>query len=243
MEFNTTYVVKLTSAITDTSGNRLTSYLFTFTTIPEVKQDSVIEINPPPSGDKGKETIIEIFNWEYFYYVFTLLLVVLILIATFLIRRKILMGPITIRDVFIIYNDGRLLYHYKSKEKDGTGTVIDFQDDIDESAVSSMLTAIQDFVKDSFKFTRGSSLNELRHGTLRILIEHGNNCYVAVVVGGGSITKIRNEMRKVIFDLNTKYGQVLKDWDGNMRSIAGIDKLTVPLVSMQKENETGEIDD
>jgi hypothetical protein len=98
-----------------------------------------------------------------------------------------------------------------------------------------MLTAIQDFVKDSFKFSRGSSLNELQHGTLRILIEHGNDSYVAVVCSGGATAKIRAEMKNVVYDLNTKYGHVLKEWDGNMNSIAGVDKLLVPLITLEKE--------
>jgi hypothetical protein len=57
------------------------------------------------------------------------------------------------------------------------------------------------------------------------------------VCSGGPITKIRDEMKKVIFDLNVKYGQVLKDWDGNMNSVAGIDKLLVPLILMEKDAE------
>jgi hypothetical protein len=143
------------------------------------------------------------------------------------------MGPISIRDVFIIYNDGRLLYHYHAKKEDGLST--EDARGIDDGAVSSMLTAIQDFVKDSFKYSMGQRLNELRHGTLRILIEHGNDSYVAVVCSGGPMSKIREEMKGVIYDLNVKYGQVLKDWDGNMNTVAGIDKLIVPLILLEKE--------
>jgi hypothetical protein len=236
LEYNTTYVVILTPEITDFSGNKLVGFipitLSNGVVYPHIFQFRTnIQITPEGAPkEEGEDTIVRIFQWEYFYYIFTALLVVLILISVVIIRRRVLMGPIQIRDIFIIYNDGRLLYHFKPKME------ITSQD-IDDGAVSSMLTAIQDFVKDSFKLTRSSGLNELRHGTLRIVIEHGNDSYVAVVCSGGPITKIRDEMKKVIFDLNVKYGQVLKDWDGNMNSVAGIDKLLVPLILMEKDAE------
>jgi hypothetical protein len=229
LEYNTTYVVTLTNEISDLSDNRFNGHVFSFKTAAEPVS--------PGSGsdgeDSGKETIVEVFKWDYFYYVFIILLVILILIATTLINRRIIQGPMKIRDVFIIYNDGRLLYHYRPKPS--LDRPEDDLDSIDESAVSSMLTAIQDFVKDSFKHSGGTGLNELQHGTLRILIEHGDKSYVAVVSSGGSTAKIRNEMKSIINDLNTKYGFVLKDWDGNMNSIAGIDKLVVPLLTMEGE--------
>lgn len=242
LKYNTTYVVILMPQITDLSGNQLigkyglntTSGLiypdaFYFTTVLEPVEQSNEKF---PAEEEGQ--IFEIIKWEYFYYLFIILLIIVILIATILIRRRVLMGPISIRDVFIIYNDGRLLYHYRPKNSDGSDSSFS-KDDIDESAVSSMLTAIQDFVKDSFKFTRGSSLNELQHGMLRILIEHGKNSYVAVVCSGGPTSRIREEMRKIVYDLNVKYGPVLKDWDGNMNSIAGIDKLVVPIIYLEKD--------
>lgn len=240
LEFNTTYVVLLMPQISDLSDNNLAGnyelvtqidgiiypYAYSFTTVPE--QIPANEIK------KDQPVYVEIFNWEYFYYLFIVLLILVILVIAWLIRRKVLMGPIQIRDVFIIYNDGRLLYHYRPKSDK-----VDWMRDseIDEGAVSSMLTAIQDFVKDSFRFSMGSRLNELRHGTLRILIEHGNDSYVAVVCSGGPTSKIRDEMKNVIYDLNVKYGKVLKDWDGNMNTIAGIDKLVVPLVLLEKDAE------
>ncbi|UCH89107.1 MAG: Ig-like domain-containing protein [Thermoplasmata archaeon] len=228
LDYETTYVVSLTTEIVDLSGNHFEGYIFSFTTGSE---EIIEDTEEDEKGDEEK-TIVEVFQWDYFYYVFIFLLIVLILIATTFINRRIIMGPIRIRDIFIIYNDGRLLYHHRPKDTDGLPASV--SQDIDDSAVSSMLTAIQDFVKDSFKLSRSSGLNELRHGTLRILIEHGNNSYVAVVCSGGPTTKIRKEMKEVIYDLNTKYGIVLDDWDGNMNSIAGIDKLLVPLITMER---------
>ena len=103
---------------------------------------------------------------------------------------------------------------------------------ISDYAVSAMLTAIQNFIKESFKGDVDSvdSLQELRHGKLRILIEHGKSLYIAAVTSGKTPPKMRTEMREIISKIYEIYGERLEDWDGNLTELKKINRLVEPLI-------------
>ena len=85
--------------------------------------------------------------------------------------------PFKIKEIFLIHEQsGILISHVSSSLNDKT---------TDADIVSGMLTAIKDFVKESFASDSGSqSLNEIQYGDSRIILEKGRYSYFAVVVSG-----------------------------------------------------------
>lgn len=112
-----------------------------------------------------------------------------------------------VEQVFLIHSKtGLVLQHVMGKE-------IVAQD---PDLVSSMLTAIQDFVYDSFSNEKDDSLDTLRMGMDRsIWIERGASALLAVVIRGTPPLNMRSEFREIIEDINQQDEEALESFDGN----------------------------
>ncbi len=112
-----------------------------------------------------------------------------------------------IREIFIIqHGSGMLLAH----SHPGSSEIAD------SDLVSAMLTAIRDFVHDSF--TQGNEdaeLDEIQFGTDRIIIQSGKYAYVAVVIHGIEPEGFRARLREFVSDLHVRFGSALRDYDGD----------------------------
>ncbi len=116
-----------------------------------------------------------------------------------------------IEQVFLLYYDGRLICH-KTR-----GQVT-----IDEDILGSMLTAVQDFVRESFSATDGS-LDELKYGKLRLVIDRGYKTILVVALSSGKASsKLKKRMRATLDDVNRNYYLAVDNWDGLESSFAGI---------------------
>lgn len=130
--------------------------------------------------------------------------------------------PFVVDEVFLITNSGLLLRHIGREIKP----------DVDDDILSSMLTAVNEFVKDSFSASREEGeLDELQYGKLRIILEYGKLVYLAAVVRGQESMELRPEMKRVLKQVHRKYGHILTNWDGSLASVKGIEN---PLKSLLK---------
>ncbi len=116
-------------------------------------------------------------------------------------------------EIFLINNYGILIAHESNIESD-----------MDEDILGSMLTAVQEFVKDSFGGEGG--LGKLEYGEKKILIEHGKNSFMAAVIVGEEHPGMRGDMIKALEEIEEKMGDIFLDWDGDVEKIAG----AVPLL-------------
>jgi len=124
-----------------------------------------------------------------------------------------------IEDVFLIYNNGLLITHATRR----------LVPNVDQEILSGMLTAIQEFVKDSFQQFKTSELKSLDFGENKILIERGHHVYLAVVQSGIPFVAIQGRMKDVISKIENDFGSKLEKWDGAVASLPGIGD-TVKLV-------------
>ncbi|MGD0057247.1 MAG: PKD domain-containing protein [Methanomassiliicoccales archaeon] len=129
----------------------------------------------------------------------------------------------TVDEAFIIYEDGRLIAHQTRHLKPG----------MDDEVLSSMLVAIQDFVKDSFKDEGTTALKRLDFGDKRVLVEKGDRVYLAAVLHGKYSGKIPQKMLLVIEEIRRDFGAVFAEWDGNFESMRGVKDKTQPLFKKQ----------
>ncbi|MDD1773010.1 MAG: PKD domain-containing protein, partial [Methanomassiliicoccales archaeon] len=129
----------------------------------------------------------------------------------------------TVDEAFIIYEDGRLIAHQTRHLKPG----------MDNDVLSSMLIAIQDFVKDSFKDERTTALKRLDFGEKKILVEKGERVYLAAVLHGKHAGKIPQRMLQVIEEIQRDFGPVFAQWDGNLENVRGVKDETQSLFKKQ----------
>jgi len=129
-----------------------------------------------------------------------------------------------VEDIFVIHSDGRLIKHLTTNPGYSP----------DHYAVSGMLTAIKDFISDTFSQTSAQGgLEELQYGKHRILVEHGSFFYLAVVVSGDDPPELRREIRNAVSAIQDNYGTKLEEWDGAFRELKGIRTVLRPLVTFR----------
>lgn len=125
-------------------------------------------------------------------------------------------------EIFLISKIGLLIANVSSSTEER----------IDEDILSSMLTAVQDFVKDSFGGigddgeAKKGGLGKLEYMNTKILIEHGDLVYLAAVISGEEHPEMRKELRKKLSDIEEMYFDILVDWDGDLDQLSG----TLPML-------------
>ena len=85
----------------------------------------------------------------------------------------------------------------------------------DADLVSGTLTAIQDFIKDSFGATGGDDVETFQLGDLTILAERGPRAVLACAVRGTVAVEIREEMQKTLEVIHRDRGTQLEDFEGD----------------------------
>ncbi len=112
-----------------------------------------------------------------------------------------------IDDVFLLYRrDGVLIKHETRR----------LRPDIDTDILSGMLTAVQQFVKDSFRGDEDEELNEMTVGQMHILIGRGKWLILAATITGGDVESMTTQIRKAVQDMEDHNWDRLEDWDGDM---------------------------
>lgn len=118
-------------------------------------------------------------------------------------------------ELFLISSIGLLITHISRKEAGG----------VDEDILSSMLTAVQDFVKDSFgdggMQVEDGGLGRLEYRNKKVMIEHGQYVFLAGVVSGQEHHRMRDDLRRMLRDIEKDFAEHLTDWDGDLDKVAG----------------------
>jgi hypothetical protein len=113
-----------------------------------------------------------------------------------------------VREVFVVQQGSGLLL---------SRTHISGDETADSDLVSGMLTAVRDFARDSFtaEGEEPEELNEIQYGELRILIQSGRDVYTAVVIAGVEPPGFRASLRRLVEDIDIRYGAQLAAYTGN----------------------------
>jgi hypothetical protein len=138
-------------------------------------------------------------------------------------KKSLAERSLVIEDIFLVYRDGRLMSHHTRRLKPET----------DGEILTSMLTAIQDFVKQSIP-TEGEiqkPVQEIAFGENKILIQHGKNVYIAAVVQGPSHERFKERMKEKVGDIEELYGRQLEHWNGELSAISDVKVIAKGLLS------------
>jgi outer membrane protein OmpA-like peptidoglycan-associated protein len=85
----------------------------------------------------------------------------------------------------------------------------------DSDMVAGMLSAIQDFARDSFKTGNDEGLEEFRVGELQVWIASGAYAYLAAVIRGNPPRELRNCLEDAIESIHVLRGSALAKFDGD----------------------------
>ncbi len=115
-------------------------------------------------------------------------------------------------ELFLLHRSGELVRHLTRS----------LRPNVDSDALSGMLVAVQDFIKESFRFVQGS-LEELKFGSHRIMLAHGKHLIVAAVVAGGHTERLAPVILSGLDAIERDFAPALKDWNGMPSALEGVD--------------------
>ena len=95
----------------------------------------------------------------------------------------------------------------------------------DTDMVSGMLTAIQDFVQDSFHTTQGDQLETLQVGDLTVWVEQGPAAILGAVIRGNAPHELREVLQGIVETIHLQFGEALKDFSGDAAPFAATEPL------------------
>ncbi len=97
-------------------------------------------------------------------------------------------------------------------------------DELDADIFAAMLSAVQDFVRDSFDTdgTRQRGLGKLEYGDMKIMIEHGEHMFLTAVLRGAEHKDMRSMLKNTVQNIERDHSHALKTWKGNVSNIRGV---------------------
>lgn len=127
--------------------------------------------------------------------------------------------PGEIEDVFLLHRSGLLLKHYTRR----------LRPNMDSDVLSGMLVAVHEFIKDSFR-GEGGAFDEIRFGEMRIKVLQGKWTILASLIRGRVTGDHQSQMMAALRDVESRYEDLLIDWDGTMDRIPEVDRIMTRLV-------------
>ncbi len=133
-----------------------------------------------------------------------------------------------VKQVFLIHKKTGLLLNETS----------DFQNSVtkDSDLISSMLTAIKDFIQDSFNVEQSNELETIKVGQFNIWIEQGPEVIIAAIVDGNASLGFRTVLKETVENVHLKHLYELDNFNGEVEVFKKSDPyLQDCLISEQKE--------
>jgi hypothetical protein len=150
------------------------------------------------------------------------IIAIIVVILLFLMTKKkpqAVPEETVIDEVFLMYTDGRLIKHFTRR----------LRPDMDEDILSSMLVAVQDFIKDSFKDSE-AALDQMTFGRFQVLMGRGEHIILATLIQGEDMAHFKPQVQQCVKDIEEKFGDILSDWDGEVSSLQGASKYVMDLI-------------
>lgn len=139
-----------------------------------------------------------------------------------------------VEQVFLIHPESGLLLQHVIAESVAAATVQQTQD---ASMVTSMLTAIQDFVRDSFRVESKAALDSVEVGDLQVWLERGPHAVLACVIRGTAPVRLRELFRRTVELCHRSHSEVLKAYSGDTDDLKGVRPYLEACLQAQQKTE------
>jgi OOP family OmpA-OmpF porin len=103
----------------------------------------------------------------------------------------------------------------------------------DPDMVSGMLTAIRDFIGDSFQVSSPEGVDTIRLGDLSVLVRVGPQAILAAVVRGNAPSTLSLQLSEALESIHLSHAAALAGFDGNMQRFADLDASLRPCLRSQ----------
>ena len=127
-----------------------------------------------------------------------------------------------VEELYLIYKDGRLVKNLS-----------DVEVKTDSDIMSGMLTAINDFVQDSFN-TEGD-LGSIDYGNNKIILQRGTNSYLAAVVYGEVDKFFKGKMINAVRNIEN-VNPAMSAWNGDAETIIHTEHYLQPIIDETKKS-------
>ncbi|MBM3740226.1 MAG: hypothetical protein FJW39_31115 [Acidobacteria bacterium] len=117
-----------------------------------------------------------------------------------------------VEQVFLIHRETGLLLMHRTT----AGVVVR-----DADMVSGMLTAIEDFVQDSFAGGDGHELDTIQVGDLRVWLRHGSHAVLAAVIHGVAPPQFGGVLERTLAGIEEQYRGHLSPYRGDPSVVSG----------------------
>jgi len=131
-----------------------------------------------------------------------------------------------VEHVFLIHRHTGLLITHVAAEDSASQ---------DPQLVSSMLVAIQDFVRDSFTGDEQQSLDQLRFGDLRLWCEPGPFAMLVAVIRGDPPEQLHESLREALSQIHADRHQALETFDGDSSGFGDVEAQLREFVVLKEE--------
>lgn len=111
-----------------------------------------------------------------------------------------------VEQVFLIHRETGLLLQHVALESMATQ---------DPELISGMLTAIQDFVQDSFGSRSGDMLESLEVGDLTVWVEQGSRAVLAAAIRGSAPLELRSTLQDALDSIHFEMRDALEHFQGD----------------------------
>jgi len=156
-------------------------------------------------------------NTKLFFISLVTVLTAINVVGLFMVWRH---TPTIVDEVFLMTPAGLLLKHYTRR----------LRPDQDTDILAGMLTAVQNFVRDSFD-EAGGRLNEIRFENYDILISHTKNVVLAAIISTKKPEKLRVELKNANDDIEKEFGERLSHWSGDKSELGDVDVIMKKFLS------------
>ena len=109
----------------------------------------------------------------------------------------------------------------------------------DPTIVSGMLSAIQDFVRDSFHSESGQGIERMNVGDLDVWVEAGPYAILATVIRGVAPRALRDRMAEVLENIHREYSAQLDRFNGDTASFVHVNEELTHCLEMQYKETPG----
>jgi outer membrane protein OmpA-like peptidoglycan-associated protein len=131
-----------------------------------------------------------------------------------------------VEHVFLIHRSSGLLIAHVAAENATSE---------DPQLISSMLSAIQDFVKDSFNEKEQDGLDTIRFGELRLWSVSGPFATLVAVIRGNPPEELHEIIRDVLLRVHEESSQALEQFEGDSSKLAGVETQLQTCVELKQE--------
>lgn len=143
-----------------------------------------------------------------------------------------------VEQVFLIHPEsGLLLQHVHADMLHAS--VEESIDQQNATMVSSMLTAIQDFVRDSFRTDAKAALDTVEVGDVTVWIERGPHAVLASVIRGTAPVALRGVLRDALAQCHRDSLDALKGFSGDPNELHGLRPHLMACLQSQQQTAKG----